>query len=104
MALPPMGPLFAPGGGADYEVASPSLGKNSKQQNLGSPHSGARSALAKGELTSRSMGHYGKGHSFNPLGQIRGGMGGMQRIRGGIGPGKKGQPANSPNYKSTIVE
>jgi hypothetical protein len=81
----------------------PNLGKNSKQQNLVSPHAGTRSSLATGDHMSRAMGQYGKGHTFNPLRQIRGGMGGMQRVRGGLGSGKKGQAGNSPAYKSTIV-
>src|ERR1700748_192 len=106
MALPPMGPLFAPGGGASFAtpdasaVQTPSLGKNSRQQNRGSPHSGIRSSLAKGEHTSRAMSQYGKGHSFagpaaSPLKQIRGGTGQMRRIRGGLGPGKTGTPGPS---------
>jgi hypothetical protein len=109
--LPVGGTLFAPGGGLGGSggsgVATPSLGKNSKQQNLGSPHSGQKSTLASGDTMSRSMGQYGKGHSFsglaggNPLKQIRGGMGGMRRIRGGLGPGKAGQPGSSKDYSMT---
>ena len=65
---------------------------------------------------SRMMGQYGKGHSFSPgmmghskapnaapsasqaapaLHQLRGGLGQMRRIRGGLGPGKVGQPGPS---------
>lgn len=109
--LPVGGTLFAPGGGmggSGGDVATPSLGKNSKQQNLSSPHSGLRSTITKGDPVSRSMSQYGKGHSFasglaggNPLKQIRGGMGGMRRIRGGLGPGKQGQPGSSKDYSMT---
>jgi hypothetical protein len=103
MALGVGGTLFAPGGGAaGADVSTPSLGKNSKQQNLSSPHSGQRSTITKGDPMSRSMGQYGKGHSFaSPLSMIRGGAGGMKRIRGGLGPGKQGQPGASADYSMT---
>lgn len=93
-------------------------GKNSISQNLGSPHSGLRSTITKGDTFSRLTNNYGKGHSFgsltggsskapnltpqqaNPgLHQLRGGLGQMRRIRGGLGPGKVGQPGPSDqNY------
>ena len=80
-------------------VKGPSGGKHSSQQNLHSPHSGISSTLAKGDPMSRSMSQYGKGHSFNSgLGGIRGGMGQMRRIRGGLGPGKTGQAGGSSDY------
>jgi hypothetical protein len=89
------GMLFGAGGGdAGTDPTSPVQvggGKNATAQNLLSPHSGARSSLSKGEPLSRSMGQYGKGHSFaSPLKSIRGGTGQMRRIRGGLGPGKLG--------------
>jgi hypothetical protein len=110
--LPIMGPLFSPGGGASFDSqaptapTTPSLGKNSVQQNIGSPHTGFRTTITKGEPLSRAMGQYGKGHSFSspantagssPLKQIRGGSGQMRRIRGGLGPGKTGTagPSNT---------
>jgi hypothetical protein len=40
------------------------LGKNSRQQNLGSPHSGIMSTVAGGDPMSRMMGQHGKKHSF----------------------------------------
>jgi hypothetical protein len=111
------GTLFAPGGGmggtSTGGVSAPSLGKNSVQQDLGSPHSGLRSTITKGDPMSRMMGQYGKGHSFSGLagGQappsgslhaIRGGTGQMRRIRGGLGPGKVGQPgASNTDYSMT---
>lgn len=93
-------------------------GKNSVSQNLNSPHSGLRSTITKGDPLSRLTNNYGKGHSFdsltgghsknpnaqsvgqvNPaLHQIRGGLGQMRRIRGGLGPGKVGQPGTSKDY------
>jgi hypothetical protein len=123
MAMTPLpgvgGTLFGAGGGAadsntqtPFEapggIKTPSFGKNSSQQNLHSPHSGLRSTITKGDPLSRMMGQYGKGHSFSPAGQgaglsqIRGGMGQMRRIRGGLGPGKVGQagPSNT-DYSMT---
>lgn len=96
-------------------MANPVQGKNSTIQNLDSPHSGMRSTITKGDPFSRLMGHYGKGHNLsltstghskNPnnltvsqaspaLHQLRGGLGQMKRIRGGLGPGKVGQPGAS---------
>lgn len=93
-------------------------GKNAFSQNLGSPHSGMRSTITKGDPLSRMTNNYGKGHSFDSLSgghsknpnaqsasqinpslhQIRGGLGQMRRIRGGLGPGKVGQPGTSQNY------
>lgn len=94
-------------------------GKNAFSQNLNSPHSGMRSTITKGDPLSRMTNNYGKGHSFdsltgghsknpnaqgqassvgqtNPaLHQLRGGLGQMRRIRGGLGPGKVGQPGTS---------
>jgi len=108
ISMPGMGPLFAPGGGAAFDNApsNPSLGKNSKQQNLGSPHTGTRSTLAKSDPVSRSMNQYGKGHSFSaPLKQIRGGTGQMRRIRGGLGPGKMGEAGPSgKDYSMTNAD
>ncbi len=95
-------PLTAPGG-----IHAPGQGKNSVQQNLSSPHSGLRQTITPGEPMSRAMGQYGKGHSFNlagstfgasPLSKIRGGIGQMRRIRGGLGPGKFGQPGGKGDY------
>jgi hypothetical protein len=51
------------------------------------------------------MGHYGK--KSDPLSHIRGGMGGMKRIRGGLGPGKLGTAgASDKDYsmKNTDLE
>jgi hypothetical protein len=96
-------------------------GKNSHMQNLDSPHSGLKSTITKGDPLSRMTNNYGKGHSLlggtlghsknpnlqpvterqqNPaLHGIRGGLGQMRRIRGGLGPGKVGQPgASDQNY------
>jgi hypothetical protein len=129
MAMTPLptgvgGTLFAGGGGmggsepanSPGAVHAPSLGKNSVQQNLASPHSGLRSSITKGDPMSRLMGQYGKGHSFgnmmggvpgggnaaSPLHQIRGGIGQMKRIRGGLGPGKVGQAgASNTDYSMT---
>jgi hypothetical protein len=110
--LPGMGAFGSPGGGAGVagpdptSPVAPSLGKNSKQQNLMSPHSGVRSTLAKGEPLSRAMNQYGKGHSFTPpLKQIRGGLGQMHRIRGGLGPGKMGEAgASDKDYSMTSAD
>jgi len=97
MALPSFGPgvggmLFGAGGG-NAETTHVGGGKNARHQDMGTPHSGMKNTLTKGDPLARSMGHYGK-HS-NPLGQIRGGSGGMKRIRGGLGPGKMGMPGPS---------
>ena len=110
MAVVPMptgvgGMLFGGGGGdAGASPVHVGGGKNATAQNLGSPHSGLKSTVAKGDPLSRAMGQYGKGHSFSglsgasPLKQIRGGTGQMRRIRGGIGPGKMGQPGPVGDY------
>jgi hypothetical protein len=123
MPLPGVGgTLFSGGSGGVAQgsmspgsTATPSLGKNSVIQNLDSPHSGLRSTITKGDPLSRLMGQYGKGHGLatmagghskapnapsvsqaNPtLHQLRGGLGQMRRIRGGLGPGKVGQPGPS---------
>jgi len=97
---PAASPLSAPGG-----IHTPSQGKNSIQQNLVSPHAGMKNTIVKGDPLSRAMGQYGKGHSFaadlpggtpgGALRSIRGGTGQMRRIRGGLGPGKVGQPGAS---------
>jgi hypothetical protein len=124
----PGGTLFAGGGGAGGSATGdpfgapggtkmPSLGKNSVQQNLSSPHSGLRSTITSGDPMSRMMGQYGKGHSFASLlggtpgksaaggksgeGMIRGGAGQMRRISGGLGPGKAGQPGQDTDYSMT---
>lgn len=86
----------------------PTTGKNSSQLKLPSPHSGQLSTLTKGDTLARSMGHYGKtgmgGSAGSPLKQIRGGMGGMKRIRGGLGPGRMGQPGSSKDYSMTSAD
>jgi hypothetical protein len=94
------GMLFGGGGGAGSAApVQVGGGKNAQAQNLGSPHSGLKSTVTKGDPLSRSMGQYGKGHSFtagaSPLKQIRGGLGQMRRIRGGLGPGKMGEAGPS---------
>lgn len=99
------GMLFGGGGGnADAQPVQVGGGKNATAQDLGSPHSGQKATLAGGEPLSRSMGQYGKGHSFTaptPLKQIRGGTGQMRRIRGGLGPSKMGQAGPSNDYSMT---
>ena len=92
------------------------MGKNSQQQNLGSPHSGTMSTLTTGDTLSRMMGQYKKGHSFAAPGPkaskvpMRGGAGGIRRnpTKGGIGPGKMGTtgPASgsSTDYPSMTSE
>ena len=96
------GMLFGEGGGdADAEPVEVGGGKSAKKQDLGSPHSGQKATLSGGEPLSRSMGNYGKGHSFSGgLSQIRGGKGAMRRtpIRGGLG-GKVGSA--KPEYSKT---
>lgn len=81
------------GGGGTADTVHVGGGKNAKQQDMGTPHTGMKNTLTTGDPLARSMGHYGKG--ANPLSQIRGGMGGMKRIRGGLGPGKTGKPGPS---------
>jgi hypothetical protein len=114
MAMTPLpsigGTLFAGGGSGGGATASPfpTGGKGGQAQHLGSPHSGLKSTLHAGDPMSRAMGQYGKGHSFtsalagasspSPLKQIRGGTGQMRRIRGGLGPGKMGQPGGTGDY------
>ena len=86
------GMLFGGGGGsAGGQPVAVGGGKNAMAHDMGSPHAGMKSTLTKGDPLARSMGHYGK--KSNPLGQIRGGVGGMKRIRGGLGPGKMGGTA-----------
>lgn len=86
-------------------VKGPSGGKNSMQQNLHSPHSGLRQTMTAGDPMSRSMSQYGKGHSYNSgLGGIRGGMGQMRRIRGGLGPGKTGEAGGSSDYSMKTMD
>lgn len=109
------GTLFAPGGGIGGTTpTSPPLGtgKNAQSLHLPSPHSGVMSTLTKGDTLARSAGHYGKdksasssspSRSANPLGKIRGGSGGIKRIRGGLGPGRMGQPGSSKDYSMTNV-
>jgi hypothetical protein len=119
------GTLFAGGGGmggtlggpamqaqsgmAPGMKSAPSLGKNSQQQNLGSPHSGLMSTLTGGDPMHRAMGHYGKqppGVPSAPQGLrgIRGGTGTMRRIRGGLGPGKTGTAGGSGDYSMTSMD
>lgn len=100
------GELFGGGGGnpsaAPVQVGG---GKNAVAQHLGSPHSGVKNTVTSGDPFSRSMGQYSKGHSFtSPLKQIRGGMGGMHRIRGGLGPGKAGQPGGATDYSMKTAD
>jgi hypothetical protein len=86
----------------------PMGGKNSAQQDLMSPHSGMRSTITKGDPLARMPGvsQYGKGAGALGLAggeppalhQIRGGVGQMRRIRGGLGPGKVGQAGPSSDY------
>jgi hypothetical protein len=110
--LPVGGTLFGGGGGmANASPVNVGGGKNATAQNLGSPHAGVKSSLASGDPLSRSMGQYGKGHSFGlaggqPLSKVRGGLGQMRRIRGGLGPGKTGQagPANDYSMISPDTE
>jgi hypothetical protein len=81
----------APGGG----------GKNSRTENLHSPHSGLMSTITGGDPMMRSMGHYGKKNGG--LSQIRGGAGGTKRTprKGGLGPGAMSTPGTSANYSMT---
>jgi hypothetical protein len=98
----------------------PGTGKGAKTQHLGSPHSGMRSTITKGDPLSRMAGQYGKGHSFlagpqgagatmpvsgsSGLANIRGGQGGMKRVprSGGLGPGAMGTPGTAdPGYSVT---
>lgn len=111
MALPARGfgvggMLFGDGGGdAGGGPVHVGGGKNARQQDLMSPHSGMKSTLASGDPMSRAMGQYGKGHSFaSPLSMIRGGKGNMGRIRGGLGAGQKGMPAKSGDYSLKSVD
>jgi hypothetical protein len=96
-AGPAATPFSAPGG-----VKQPSMGKNSVQQNLHSPHMNMKSTITKGDTLSRSMGQYGKAaggiSGASPLKMIRGGTGQMKRIRGGLGPGKMGTPGGAGDY------
>lgn len=90
------------------ETSGPAGGKNATSQNLGSPHSGLRSTITKGEPMSRAMGHYGKGHSFSAptptpgqgQAKIRGASGqiGHQLRYGGLGPGKMATAGGSNDY------
>lgn len=105
------GTLFAPGGGIGGTTPTPS-GKNAQSLHLPSPHSGVMSTLTKGDTLARSASQYGKdksaslnspSRSANPLGKIRGGTGGIKRIRGGLGPGRMGQPGSSKDYSMTNV-
>ena len=108
------GTLFAPGGGLGGTATSSPVtkvgGKNAAQVTLPSPHSGQLSTLTKGDTLARSANHYGKtgmgsaGSAASPLKQIRGGMGGMKRIRGGLGPGRMGQPGSSKDYSMTSTD
>jgi hypothetical protein len=96
----------------------PSGGKHTSFQDHVSPHSGSRSTITKGEPLMRSLGHYGKMGGFHstahlpgqppvasPLHGIRGGMGQMRRIRGGLGPGRQGQPgASDKDYSMTSMD
>lgn len=93
-------------------------GKASTFQDHLSPHSGIRSTITRGEPLMRSVGQYGKmggGYSRTaqlpgalptrmPSAQIRGGMGQMRRIRGGLGPGRMGQPGGSGDYSMTSMD
>jgi hypothetical protein len=100
------GMLF--GGGAANASAEPvhvGGGKNAHAVDMGTPHTGMKNTLTKGDPLARSMGHYGK--KSDPLSHIRGGMGGMKRIRGGLGPGKLGTAgASDKDYsmKNTDLE
>ena len=96
----------------------PTGGKNSTTQDHLSPHSGMRSTITKGEPLMRALGSYGKLGGFRstthlpgqtPVGsalhQLRGGMGQMRRIRGGLGPGRQGQPgASDQDYSMTSMD
>ena len=123
--LPVGGTLFAGGGGASAPepVAKPEYnqvpgashgpmgGKHSVSENLFSPHSGMRSSTTRGDLMSRAMNHYGKtggplaglagATTPHPLKQLRGGIGNMRRIRGGLGPEKTGMPGSNSDYSLT---
>jgi hypothetical protein len=119
-AIPPM-PSGTPPGAGGMPGMGGGGGKNAVAQNLGSPHSGLKSTLTKGDPMSRMMGHYGKGHSFSqtpPVGgdptmggptkapsiaAIRGGQGGMKaNVRqGGLGPGKMSTPGTAQDYSMT---
>lgn len=113
----PQGTVSA-GSQSPGEMTRQGGGKNAVSQNLHSPYSGLRSTVTKGDTFSRLTNNYGKGHSLNLLSgghsknpnapgvntagqanpalhQLRGGLGQMRRIRGGLGPGKVGQPGMS---------
>lgn len=92
-------------------------GKASTFQDHISPHSGIRSTITRGEPLGRSIGHYGKMGAMPGTVQlpgqqpaqaggrmIRGGMGQMRRIRGGLGPGRMGQPGGSGDYSMSSMD
>lgn len=108
------GTLFAAGGGGGG-------GKNSVQQDLGSPHSGMKATITKGDPLSRVMGHYGKGHTFGSpqdspmtsgpskapkLSTVRGGGGTMKKNvrQGGLGPGPMSTPGTDQDYSMTSAD
>jgi hypothetical protein len=112
-------PIGNPGAGGTLFAGG---GKNSVQQDFGSPHSGVMSTITKGEPLSRMMGQYGKGHSFAPqpqapsmamgpskapkLSTIRGGSGAMKKNvrQGGLGPGPMSTPGTSQDYSMTTPD
>lgn len=83
-------------------------GKNSVMQDLGSPHSGMKATVTKGDPMSRAMGQLGKGHSFAAPPMRTTAMVPNPR-RGGLNAGGTGTPAPagayalaSPDTESTV--
>lgn len=119
MIKPMAGNLAGASPGAGGAVFSGGGGKNAVQQHFGSPHSGQKSTITAGDPMSRSMGHYGKGHSFaapslDPsmamgptkppsIADIRGGSGTMKKNarEGGLGPGRMSTPGTAADYSMT---
>ena len=96
------GPVNIGAIGSLPQVGAALGGKASQSVHLPGPHSGQLSTLTPGDTLARSGNHYGKAGS--PLKQIRGGMGGMKRIHGGLGPGRMGQPGSSKDYSMTNAD
>ena len=104
MAAPKMMPVSGLLGGAATQQPgsgpAPADAKNARSQDVSG---GVMSTLAGGEPLSRAMGHYKKGHSFNPAPGIRAGGGGIRPAakQGGLGPGRMSAPGTSADYSMT---
>lgn len=107
--------------GTGGTIFAGSDGKGSHQQALGGVHSGVKSAITGGAPLSRSMGQYGKGHSYLPgmeggvtadptqhagVKQIRDGGGGIRRNprKGGLGPGPMSAAGGAGDYSMTNTD